>query len=131
MTDSSAPTLFTGISDDKARVLLLALQSLEGALAAVQQPPPRVLGELKDELSEVSGLAADHKRSDPALTTGQAAEVLGCSARNVRLLANRGTIRLLRAGNRGRGNTSILDAESVRQYAEVRRQLHVGEKQSE
>ncbi len=128
--DSGAPTLFAGIPDDKARVLLLALQSLEGALAAVQQPSPRVLGELKDELAEASG-HADYTRSDHALTTGQAAKVLGCSSRNVRLLAGRGAIRLLRAGNRGRGNTSYFDAESVRQCADVRRRPHESERQSE
>lgn len=109
------------VSDDKARVLLLAIQSLEGALTALKHPLPAILGELRNELTAVNSLpAAD--TSEGLLTGGEAAKLLRCSPRYVRLLGDRGSITLVHAGGRGRGNVSYYDAESVQRWARHRRQ---------
>lgn len=113
-TSNSANPLTGSLDEDAVQLLVSGLQSLEGALNALQQPLPEGLGELKEILFLQKQLLA--KSPAAPLTTDQASLVIGCSSRRVRQLGEQGHIKLVRRGRRGRGHANLYDAASVYTY---------------
>jgi hypothetical protein len=102
------------LTEERVQLLVSGLQSLEGALNALQQPLPEGLGELKEVLflqKQVLGSS-----SNAPLTTAHVSLLLGYSARRVRQLGQQEHIKLVRQGERGRGRSNLYDAASVYTY---------------
>lgn len=115
-TISNTNSLTAFLTEERVRLLVSGLQSLEGALNALQQPLPEGLGKLK----QVLFLQRDILASSPVihLTTAQVSLLLGCSTRRVRQLGRQGHIKLLQQGRRGRGRSNLYGAASVYEYGD-------------
>jgi len=102
------------LTERRVQLLVSGLQSLEGALSALQQPLPEGLGELKQVLFLQQQVLASSP--DAPLTTNQASLLLDCSPRRVRQLGQQEQIKLVRQGGRGRGHSNLYNAASVYAY---------------
>lgn len=111
---SNASPLAGFLTEEGVQLLVSGLQSLEGALSALQQPLPEKLGELQQALFLQRQVLATSP--DAPLTTNQAALIIGCSPRRVRQLGRQKRIKLVRQGGRGRGRSNLYDAASVYAY---------------
>ncbi len=105
----------TNFTVDQMNLLISGLVSLEGSLAALKQPIPKTLGDLKAGLTGARQSQVIHPKS--ALTTKEVADLLKCSVRHVRHLATIGRIHLLEHGEVGRGRSNMYEAQSVSAYA--------------
>jgi excisionase family DNA binding protein len=112
-------SLLGRLSAEEAHLLLSGLISLEGSIAALRQPVPPVLANLKVRLEQA--IDRPEEKTQRALTTQDVARQLNCSVRHVRQLAKQGRIRLLKQGTIGRGRSSLFDPQSVEAYLPHRR----------
>jgi hypothetical protein len=102
------------LTEEGVQLLVSGLQSLEGALNALQQPLPKGLGELKQALFLQKQVLATSP--DAPLTTNQVSLIIGRSPRRVRQLGRQRQIKLVRQGGRGRSHSNLYDAVSVYAY---------------
>ena len=97
-------------------LLLTGLVSLEGAIEAIHQPIPTEVDDVRKALQDYRNRLDN--LSKETLSTKEVAQILGFSARRVHQLGRKNSIRIVRLGKKGRGRSTVYDAESVRQYTE-------------
>jgi hypothetical protein len=103
------------LTEERIQLLVSGLVSLEGALGALRQPIPPILGELKVALSQTE---APQQPFGEEITAEEAAALLKRSPRRVRQLGQERRIELAKQGERGRGHFNTYKTESVLAYRE-------------
>jgi len=103
------------LSIEQVELLLKGLDSLEGAMLALDKNIPIDFYIIKKSLySEKQRLLINREKK--GMSTSDVAETIGCSRRYVLLLAEKGKIRQISSGEKGRGRTGLFDSQSIESY---------------
>lgn len=112
--------MLSSLTPQQFDLLLDGLASLEGAIKALEEPPPESLVKLRKLLShEAKSVKRNWNKPRNTLTTREVAALLHCSIRNVAELHRQKKIALARRGRRGRGRSSLYKMDSVLAYQGV------------
>jgi hypothetical protein len=108
------------LTTEDVHILQLALDALQAALGAIQQPIPSRVDQLRRQLQQWEGNEYGFRPEHDTMSAREVASFLNVTMQQVYQLGAKKRLIIVESGRRGRGHSTLYATASVKRYAENR-----------